>query len=117
MAEAPAPQRPKTSIPRNPGRTELGMQAKLLFPTKEIVEQFYVPLGAGPAGDLPQGDRGGDQPRLDAAPDLERNRVRARLHHRARRVHVRPIGRVADAVPPARAASGGRRLRPAEPAL
>src|SRR5215213_10080368 len=44
MAEAPAPQRPKTSIPRNPGRTELGMQAKLLFPTKEIVEQFYVPL-------------------------------------------------------------------------
>src|SRR5215203_4097830 len=44
MAEAPAPQRPKTSIPRNPGRHELGMQAKLLFPTKEIVEQFYVPL-------------------------------------------------------------------------
>src|SRR5215212_6415429 len=44
MAEAPAPQRTKTSIPRNPGRHELGMQAKLLFPTKEIVEQFYVPL-------------------------------------------------------------------------
>src|SRR6187455_3485157 len=44
MAEAPAPQRPKTAIPRNPGRSELGMQAKLLFPTKEIVEQFYVPL-------------------------------------------------------------------------
>jgi thymidylate synthase (FAD) len=44
MAEAPAPQRTKTAIPRNPGRHDLGMRATLLFPTKEIVERFYVPL-------------------------------------------------------------------------
>src|SRR5262245_3054497 len=44
MAEAPAPQRAKTTIPRNPGRHELGMKATLLFPTKEIVERYYVPL-------------------------------------------------------------------------
>ena len=44
MAEAPAPQRTKTTIPRNPGRHELGLKASLLFPTKEIVEQYYVPL-------------------------------------------------------------------------
>jgi thymidylate synthase (FAD) len=40
----PASARAKSSIPRNPGRHELGMKATLLFPTKEIVEQFYVPL-------------------------------------------------------------------------
>ena len=44
MAEAPAPQRSKTSIPRNPGRHELGMKATLLFPDKAIVERYYVPL-------------------------------------------------------------------------
>src|SRR3954469_21273447 len=44
MAEAPAPQRPKSTIPKNPGRHELGMKATLLFPNKEIVEQYYVPL-------------------------------------------------------------------------
>jgi thymidylate synthase (FAD) len=31
-------------IPKNPGRRELGMKATLLFPSKEIVEQYYVPL-------------------------------------------------------------------------
>jgi thymidylate synthase (FAD) len=36
--------REKTGIPRNPGRRELGMRATLLFPDKEIVEKFYVPL-------------------------------------------------------------------------
>src|SRR5690349_9529676 len=36
--------REKTAIPKNPGRRELGMKATLLFPNKEIVEQFYVPL-------------------------------------------------------------------------
>src|SRR5215470_431436 len=44
---APAPvtgSREKTAIPKNPGRRDLGMQAKLLFPNKEIVEQYYVPL-------------------------------------------------------------------------
>jgi thymidylate synthase (FAD) len=45
MAEptAPAPHDRKT-IPRNPGRHELGMRAVLLFPTREIVERYYVPL-------------------------------------------------------------------------
>src|SRR5690349_3592280 len=36
--------REKTAIPKNPGRRELGMKATLLFPNKEIVDQFYVPL-------------------------------------------------------------------------
>jgi thymidylate synthase (FAD) len=43
-ATAPAAAREKTAIPRNPGRRDLGMQATLLFPNKEIVEQYYVPL-------------------------------------------------------------------------
>jgi thymidylate synthase (FAD) len=34
----------KTAIPRNPGRHDLGMKATLLFPNKEIVERYYVPL-------------------------------------------------------------------------
>jgi thymidylate synthase (FAD) len=34
----------KTAIPPNPGRHELGMKATLLFPTKDIVERYYVPL-------------------------------------------------------------------------
>ena len=41
---APPAAREKTAIPKNPGRRELGMKATLLFPNKEIVEQFYVPL-------------------------------------------------------------------------
>ncbi len=36
--------RDTTRIPRNPGRHELGMKATLLFPDREIVERFYVPL-------------------------------------------------------------------------
>jgi thymidylate synthase (FAD) len=44
MADAPALQRTKPAIPRNPGRHELGMKATLLFPDKEIVERYYVPL-------------------------------------------------------------------------
>src|SRR5437762_4201662 len=44
MAEAPAPQRTRSSVPRNPGRHDLGMKATLLFPDKDIVERFYVPL-------------------------------------------------------------------------
>jgi thymidylate synthase (FAD) len=44
-AAAPAAgARDKTAIPKNPGRRELGMKATLLFPNKEIVEQYYVPL-------------------------------------------------------------------------
>jgi thymidylate synthase (FAD) len=41
----PAPAaRPKSGIPKNPGRRELGMKATLLFPDREIVEKFYVPI-------------------------------------------------------------------------
>ena len=36
--------REKSAIPKNPGRRELGMKATLLFPDREIVEKFYVPL-------------------------------------------------------------------------
>ena len=32
-------------MPRNPGRRDLGMRATLLFPNREIVERYYVPLG------------------------------------------------------------------------
>jgi thymidylate synthase (FAD) len=35
---------PTTGIPRNPGRAELGLKATLLFPSREIVEQYYVPI-------------------------------------------------------------------------
>src|SRR5512144_1899606 len=41
---ATSPTRSPTGIPRNPGRHELGLSAKLLFPDREIVERFYVPL-------------------------------------------------------------------------
>jgi thymidylate synthase (FAD) len=41
---APPAPREKTGIPRNPGRRDLGMKATLLFPDREIVERFYVPL-------------------------------------------------------------------------
>src|SRR5690349_19024344 len=41
---APGPARDKTAIPKNPGRRDLGMKATLLFPNKEIVERYYVPL-------------------------------------------------------------------------
>jgi thymidylate synthase (FAD) len=53
MAEQPAPANPdpvapaprsKTGIPRNPGRHDLGMRATLLFPDREIVDRYYVPL-------------------------------------------------------------------------
>ena len=36
--------REKTGIPRNPGRHQLGLSAKLLFPDRDIVEKFYVPI-------------------------------------------------------------------------
>lgn len=40
----PAADRPRTGIPKNPGRRELGMKATLLFPDRDIVERFYVPV-------------------------------------------------------------------------
>jgi thymidylate synthase (FAD) len=36
--------RAPTGIPRNPGRRELGMRATLLFPDREAVERYYIPL-------------------------------------------------------------------------
>jgi thymidylate synthase (FAD) len=44
MADAPEAPRSRSAIPRNPGRHELGMTATLLFPDREIVERYYVPL-------------------------------------------------------------------------
>ena len=43
-AASVAAPRVKTGIPKNPGRRELGMKATLLFPDREIVDKFYVPL-------------------------------------------------------------------------
>jgi thymidylate synthase (FAD) len=34
----------RAGIPKNPGRTDLGMTATLLFPSREVVERYYVPL-------------------------------------------------------------------------
>ena len=123
----PAPQRAKTAIPRNPGRHELGMQAKLLFPDKDIVDRFYVPLIYTACrtcySELEPQEifRRAIEGEIDSASMqrliARRHRVGARLHDRAHRVHVRLSRRVADAVAPARAPPGGRRLRPAEPAL
>jgi thymidylate synthase (FAD) len=35
---------PTTGIPKNPGRRELGLRATLLFPDRDIVQRYYVPL-------------------------------------------------------------------------
>src|SRR5439155_9494971 len=43
-ASSPPAPREKTGIPRNPGRRDLGMKATLLFPDRDIVDRFYVPL-------------------------------------------------------------------------
>ncbi len=40
----PTEAREPSGIPRNPGRTDLGLKATLLFPSREIVERYYVPL-------------------------------------------------------------------------
>ena len=48
MAVQPAPppdtSRPPTATPRSPATRDLGMTAKLLFPTREIAQQYYLPL-------------------------------------------------------------------------
>ena len=44
MTTEATPVREKTGIPKNPGRRDLGMKATLLFPDREIVDKFYVPL-------------------------------------------------------------------------
>jgi thymidylate synthase (FAD) len=35
---------PRSATPRSPATRDLGMSAKLLFPTREIAEQYYLPL-------------------------------------------------------------------------
>ncbi len=47
MSEQPqvtAPTAPGSATPRSPATRELGMNAKLLFPTREIAERYYLPL-------------------------------------------------------------------------
>ncbi len=48
MAVQPAPspitQKEPTATPRSPATRDLGMRAKLLFPTREIAQEFYLPL-------------------------------------------------------------------------
>ncbi len=44
MTTEATPAREKTAIPKNPGRRDLGMKATLLFPDRDIVDRFYVPL-------------------------------------------------------------------------
>jgi thymidylate synthase (FAD) len=41
---APIAEPVKSATPRSPATRELGMKAKLLFPTREIAEQYYLPL-------------------------------------------------------------------------
>jgi len=36
--------RPASTIPKNPGRRELGLKATLLFPDRDVVQRYYVPL-------------------------------------------------------------------------
>ena len=35
---------PRSATPRSPATRDLGMSARLLFPTREIAEQYYLPL-------------------------------------------------------------------------
>ena len=44
VPSGPPPARDKTGIPKNPGRRDLGMKVSLLFPDRDIVEKFYVPV-------------------------------------------------------------------------
>jgi thymidylate synthase (FAD) len=44
MTAQPTAPKARTGIPRNPGRHDLGMRASLLFPDRDIVERYYVPL-------------------------------------------------------------------------
>jgi thymidylate synthase (FAD) len=44
IGSTPDRSRPVSSTPRSPATRDLGMRAKLLFPTREICEQYYLPL-------------------------------------------------------------------------
>jgi thymidylate synthase (FAD) len=41
---SPAPPQRASSTPKSPATRDLGMRAKLLFPTREIAQQYYLPL-------------------------------------------------------------------------
>ena len=124
----PLPSAPKTAIPRNPGRHELGMQAKLLFPDQghrraaSTCRSSTRPAGRATPSSTRRRSSARRRRARSTSASMQRlisNVIESgpRLHDRAHRVHVRAVGRVADAVAPARAPPGGRRLRPAEPAL
>ena len=80
------------------------MTATLLFPDREIVEQYYVPViytacrtcysEEAPESIFQRAVDGDFDPAEDAEAHLVGHRVRARLHHRARRLHVRDHRRV-----------------------
>ena len=48
VSHSPSPgadtERPQSRMPRSPANRDLGMRATLLFPTRQIVEDYYVPL-------------------------------------------------------------------------
>jgi thymidylate synthase (FAD) len=43
-ARSPAAATPKAATPKSPATRDLGMTATLLFPTREIAQQYYLPL-------------------------------------------------------------------------
>ena len=102
MAEAPAPQRPKTAIPRNPGRHDLGMKATLPVPgqghRRQVLRAARSTRPAGPATRSSTRRRSSAGPRRARSRRrrcrklIGRHRVGPRLDDRAHRVHVRDRG-------------------------
>ena len=43
-ANTPVSAAPASATPRSPATRDLGMRAKLLFPTRDVAQQFYLPL-------------------------------------------------------------------------
>ena len=121
------PARDKTGIPKNPGRRDLGMKVSLLFPDRDIVEKFYVPViytacrtcysEEVPEEIFEKAVSGGYDPAKMQKLISSVIESGPRLDHRARRLHLRDHRGLAHAVAPARPASRRRRVRPAEPAL
>ncbi len=122
-----SPAREKSAIPKNPGRRELGMKATLLFPDREIVEKFYVPLiytacrtcyselepqeifRRAVAGEV---DPAKQQKLIQGVIESGHGST---IEHIVFTFGISGVSRTL--VAPARPPSGGRRLRSAEPAL
>ena len=114
------PEEPRPARPRDAGDAASSRTAR-------SSSRYYVPIiytacrtcysEQDPGRDLPAGGRRRVRPAQDAEAHRLGHRIRARLDHRARRLHVRHQRRVADAVAPARPPPGRRGVRPAEPAL